>query len=247
MKFITCLIRTPQSGATVAALLSLLGGLLFGLDALGAENVNDPRTAAAGLIHRVLPGHEREFVVEVIPAETAGDVFELETRDGRVVLRGNNGVAIASALNWYLKYFCRCHVSFTGGSQLKLPRPLPPVAPKVRRVSSARYRYFLNYCCYGYSLPWFDWRQWERLIDWMALNGINLPLSVTVRRRSGRPPDAGSAWMSAPCGNFWPGRPTCPSAGWVASTAMAVPCPRPGLTATRGSSGRFSSASAPWA
>ena len=179
MKFITCLIRTPQPGATVAALLSLLGGLLFGFDALGAEDVNDPRTAVAGLIHRVLPGHEREFVVEVIPAETAGDVFELETRDGRVVLRGNNGVAIASALNWYLKYFCHCHVSFTGGSQLKLPRPLPPVAPKLRRVSSARYRYFLNYCCYGYSLPWFDWRQWERLIDWMALNGINLPLSVT--------------------------------------------------------------------
>ena len=38
-------------------------------------------------------------------------------------------VAIASALNWYLKYFCHCHVSFTGGSQLKLPRPLPPVVP----------------------------------------------------------------------------------------------------------------------
>ncbi|MCK4997906.1 MAG: alpha-N-acetylglucosaminidase, partial [Anaerohalosphaera sp.] len=39
--------------------------------------------------------------------------------------------------------------------------------------------YFLNYCCFGYSLPWWDWPQWERLIDWMALNGINAPLSVT--------------------------------------------------------------------
>ena len=46
-------------------------------------------------------------------------------------------------------------------------------------VSWAKHRYFLNYCCFGYSLPWWDWAQWERLIDWMALNGINAPLAVT--------------------------------------------------------------------
>ena len=28
----------------------------------------------------------------------------------------------------------------------------------------------------SYSLQWFNWRRWERLIDWMALNGINAPL-----------------------------------------------------------------------
>ncbi|GAG47398.1 unnamed protein product, partial [marine sediment metagenome] len=28
-------------------------------------------------------------------------------------------------------------------------------------------------------MAWYDWSQWERLIDWMALNGINMPLSVT--------------------------------------------------------------------
>ena len=37
----------------------------------------------------------------------------------------------------------------------------------------------MNYCCFGYSLPWYDWSQWELLIDWMALNGVNAPLSVT--------------------------------------------------------------------
>ena len=46
-------------------------------------------------------------------------------------------------------------------------------------VIIARHRYFLNYCCFGYSLPWYHWPQWERLIDWMALQGVNLPLAVT--------------------------------------------------------------------
>lgn len=28
-------------------------------------------------------------------------------------------------------------------------------------------------------MAWWNWDQWEMLIDWMALNGINLPLSIT--------------------------------------------------------------------
>ena len=85
---------------------------------------------------------------------------------------------MAMGLNWYLKHHCQCHVSW-GGDQLKLPEVLPQVQPKVRRASWARHRYFLNYCCFGYSLPWYDWDQWETLIDWMALHGINMPLAVT--------------------------------------------------------------------
>jgi hypothetical protein len=26
---------------------------------------------------------------------------------------------------------------------------------------------------------WWDWRRWEKEIDWMALQGINLPLAFT--------------------------------------------------------------------
>ena len=31
----------------------------------------------------------------------------------------------------------------------------------------------------SYSYVWWDWARWEREIDWMALNGINLPLAFT--------------------------------------------------------------------
>ena len=27
--------------------------------------------------------------------------------------------------------------------------------------------------------PWWQWKEWERFIDWMALNGINMPLAIT--------------------------------------------------------------------
>jgi alpha-N-acetylglucosaminidase len=134
--------------------------------------------APLGLLRRLLPAQTDSFVLEWIPADQGRDVFEIGSRGDKIVLRGNNGVAIASALNWYLKYYCHCHVSLKA-RQLNVPKPLPRVQPTVRQLSRDRYRYFLNYCCFGYSLPWYDWEQWERLIDWMALNGVNAPLSVT--------------------------------------------------------------------
>jgi len=136
--------------------------------------------AARGLLERLFPdsGRKDAFVFVSIPGQGGRDCFEVETRDGKVVIGGNNAISMAVGLNWYLKYFCHCHVSFRG-RQLNLPEPLPEVAAKVRRTAWAQKRYFLNYCCFGYSLPWWDFEQWERLIDWMALNGINAPLSVT--------------------------------------------------------------------
>ncbi|MEI3155517.1 MAG: alpha-N-acetylglucosaminidase TIM-barrel domain-containing protein [Odoribacter sp.] len=40
-------------------------------------------------------------------------------------------------------------------------------------------RFFLNYCTFGYTMAWWQWRDWERFIDWMALNGVNMPLAIT--------------------------------------------------------------------
>ncbi len=134
--------------------------------------------AARALVERLLPEHADRFAFETIPRADGRDVFELESRGGRVVIRGNTAGSMATGLNWYLNHYCHSHVSLHG-RQVNLPDPLPAVNPEVRRVSWARHRYFLNYCAFGYSLPWYDWEQWEELIDWMALRGVNMPLSVT--------------------------------------------------------------------
>lgn len=46
-------------------------------------------------------------------------------------------------------------------------------------VSAYRFRYYQNVCTFSYSAVWWDWPRWQREIDWMALNGINLPLAFT--------------------------------------------------------------------
>ncbi len=138
----------------------------------------DTLSAAQKLIGRVLPEKASLFTVEEIPQEAGRDVFEIEGGGGTVTLRGSSGVAVASALNWYLKHHCHANVSWRG-TQTTLPDPLPAVSPKVRRATPLDWRYCFNYCCFSYSLAWWDWAEWERIIDWMAMNGVNMPLAVT--------------------------------------------------------------------
>ena len=54
-----------------------------------------------------------------------------------------------------------------------------PVSGTIRKVSKLKYSYYMNVCTHSYSSSWWDWKRWEREIDWMALNGINLPLAFT--------------------------------------------------------------------
>ncbi len=141
---------------------------------LGADAV----AAARGLVERILPRHAGQIECAWIAPEGGRDVYEIESRDGKVVLRGNNGVSLASALNEYLKYTAHCEISACG-SQLNLPETLPPVAGKIRRVATVPRRLMYNYCTFGYAMAWWDWAQWERELDRLALAGFNLPLIVT--------------------------------------------------------------------
>lgn len=132
---------------------------------------------ATALIARVLPGSERNFVCELVPASEGKDIFEYDAgSDGRIILRGNSAGSLAVAFNHYLRHEARLDFDWLASGPLSLSQPLPLPAAKVRRVCAAKERFFLNYCTYGYTMPWWDWTQWERFVDWMALNGINRPL-----------------------------------------------------------------------
>jgi alpha-N-acetylglucosaminidase len=152
-------------------------GLVF-LAGSGVARAQLKNEASYALIRRILPGKATQFIIESLPAAAGKDFFELEGRGGRIVLRGNNGVAIASALYYYLTEFCHCQVTWNG-TNLRLPARLPAVPKTIRRQSPYRYRYYLNYCTFNYSMAWWDWDRWQQEIDWMALHGINMPLAIT--------------------------------------------------------------------
>lgn len=142
-----------------------------------AQAVVDPESSARGVLERLIGNRADSFILSVIPQENGLDVYEIEARGGRVYISGSTGVAICRGAYDYLKSACHAHVSWEG-NHLPLPERLPD-HPKTRVVCPNEYRYYFNACTFGYTMSWWDWPRWEREIDWMALHGINMPLSLT--------------------------------------------------------------------
>ena len=127
------------------------------------------------LLERIDKGASKKFKTELVKSDK--DFFELDSRNGKVIVRGNSWVNIAVGLNWYLKHYAGVHLSWNGMSA-RLPEKLPQLTSPERRETDLTQRYDFNYCTFSYSMPFWDWEQWEREIDWMALHGVNMPLAI---------------------------------------------------------------------
>lgn len=154
------------------ALISLPGACIQKGDKMDAQ-VN----AAHKVIERVLPDHSRHFVLELIETQNGKDVFEIESINKKIVIRGSSGVALCSGFNHYLKNYCNASFHFRTGANLNISKKLPLDFKKIKKVSPYKYRYMFNYCTFSYSMAFWNWEKWEKMIDWMALNGINMPLA----------------------------------------------------------------------
>lgn len=155
--------------------LTGLGALLMS----GCSGTDPDIIAARDLSRRVIPSvADRVEFVKVVSADSV-DRFTLRQDGDNIVIEGNNAGSMAMGLNYYLKNYCLTEVSWYADDPVQLPEILPVVDEAVTVDAVVQERFFLNYCTSGYSMPWWQWRDWERFIDWMAMNGVNLPLATT--------------------------------------------------------------------
>ncbi|CAM6109929.1 unnamed protein product [Calypogeia fissa] len=150
--------------------------------------------AAYGVLTRLLPRHEKCFDFRIVSEDECGgsscfqitnSPSESEGECPEIGISGTSGVELCAGLYWYLKRWCGAHVSWekTGGAQLQtVPEPgsLPRVKSEGVRVQRvAPWNYYQNVVTSSYSFVWWNWERWEKEIDWMALQGVNLPLAFT--------------------------------------------------------------------
>lgn len=131
------------------------------------------------MAQRLIPKYAGQFVFKQSNALNGKDYFKLESKDKQILISGNNANSMAMGLNYYLKYYCLTTVSWYAGIPVEMPAVLPTIDKPFTAEAKVARRFFLNYCTYGYTMPYWKWSDWERFIDWMALNGINMPLAIT--------------------------------------------------------------------
>lgn len=118
-----------------------------------------------------------KIVLKTISSSSGFDEYSLFDDNNKIVIEATSGIAAGVALNYYLSKCCKVHFGIITDSG-DLPEIPPKVGEIVKRKSLYHYRYFLNYCTFGYSLSLYTWKEWERLIDRMILSGYNLVLNT---------------------------------------------------------------------
>ncbi len=165
--------------------------------------------AVRRLAERVVPGYSDNLLF--IQQDGDLDFFEIRSRGENVVISGNNANSMAMGLNHYLKNYCGVTVSWYAFEPVQYPARMPHVEQSVRVEARTENRFFLNYCTFGYTMPWWKWEDWERFIDWMALNGVNMPLANTgqeavwqkVWRKQGMSDEQIRAYFTGPAHLAW--------------------------------------------
>ncbi|RVX39633.1 alpha-N-acetylglucosaminidase [Nonomuraea polychroma] len=130
-----------------------------------------------GLAHRVLGPVAESIRFAGSAARDGAREYAYEARDGVLTVAATDGVSASVALHHYLREHCGMSV----GWDTVLPLRVTSFPDAPLRHASARVRegYYFNFCTFSYTMPYWDWADWEREIDWMALHGITMPLAVT--------------------------------------------------------------------
>lgn len=129
------------------------------------------------LLKRQVPWLSGKVIFSSIPPEKGNDVFEIKTAKGKLIVTASSKPAAGEAINWYLKYYCNQLLTHSGSNIVALKK-LPEIKNTEKHVSWAMHRYSLNYCTFNYTMSFWTWEQWEKELDWMVLNGVNLALAV---------------------------------------------------------------------
>lgn len=131
-----------------------------------------------GLVERTIGGQYKEsFIFEIF--DDGCEYFEISSSDSRIKIRANSGVCAAAGLNYYYKYYCNIHISQVG-KNVRAPEKLPQVEENVVMQTPFKVRYSYNYCALSYTMAFWQEEEWQKELDWLALQGVNVVLDITA-------------------------------------------------------------------
>lgn len=128
-----------------------------------------------GFLERNLPKFKEDILVSFEAHER--DFFAITAHDGKLYVQANNCVSAFHGIYEYLKKYCNVQLSWCANTEIQLDR-LVMFDGEFSKTIEQKYRVYMNYCTLDYSMCWWDFPRWEKEIDFMAMNGINMPLAV---------------------------------------------------------------------
>jgi alpha-N-acetylglucosaminidase len=95
---------------------------------------------------------------------------------GHILAQASSPVGLVHGVVQVLERLGRLHVSWEG----RRSESIKAIAAYDSGVVTSPFqtRAYLNPCTFGYTTPWWTWARWSREIDWMAAQGVDMPLAM---------------------------------------------------------------------
>lgn len=127
-----------------------------------------------GFIKRNLPQFIDNF--DVIITNEKEEKYKITAKNNVVTVEASNYICACNGIYEYLKEYCNVQYSWCGTFSFDL-KELKMFDGVFEKTIDQHFRVYLNYCTLDYSMCWWDFARWEKEIDFMAMNGINMPLT----------------------------------------------------------------------
>ncbi|MFI3238145.1 MAG: alpha-N-acetylglucosaminidase [Lachnospiraceae bacterium] len=124
-------------------------------------------------LERILGGSATQVTYEICNSDVR--FYEISGRKSEVHIKGSDVLCITSGVGHYLKYDLKQNLIWCG-RRMDVPKELPAPTHYEQEIEQ-KYISYMNYCTFNYSTTWWDFKRWEEELDFMALNGVNLPLT----------------------------------------------------------------------
>ncbi|KAK9320025.1 tim-barrel domain-containing protein [Lipomyces orientalis] len=137
------------------------------------------------LVARQLPQFADKFEFALVaPASTSSnDSYTISTKAGQdiVVISGTTVNSLARGFYYYVEQCGRVSISWTASTINtlgSLPKPCGAGhGGSINGAAIVPWRYYFNTVTFGYTTAFYSWADWEHLLDWAAMHGINMPLA----------------------------------------------------------------------
>lgn len=129
----------------------------------------------SGFLKRNLPDFKNNIIVEF--EESNQDFFRITSKNEKLFVIANNYISAFHGIYEYLKKYCNVQLSWCGNQNINIDA-LVMFDGEFSKEIEQKYRVYMNYCTLDYSMCWWNFERWEKEIDFMAMNGINMPLAV---------------------------------------------------------------------
>lgn len=129
----------------------------------------------SGFLQRNIPDFKDSFTVKF--EERDKDFFSITAQNGKIHVKANNYISAFHGIYCYLKEYCNVQLSWCANQEIHISS-LVMFDGEFHKEIEQKYRVYMNYCTLDYSMCWWDFERWEKEIDFMAMNGINMPLAV---------------------------------------------------------------------